>query len=207
MSRDPLAALAERQHWIGPLEQPLQDAVHRAFDVFGEARDGVRDALHGTWLHEPLHAVLTDVPVGSWTATVVFDSLAALGAGQAMDVAADATVVVGLVGAVGAALTGMNDWAEAKGASRRIGAVHGLLNVAALGLFGASWVARRKPGTRGTARTLAALGYVVVGASAHLGGNLVYEQGMGVATKTKKAPARRRRAASEVPPEAVAPLE
>ncbi len=181
MSKDPLARLAEQQSWTAPLEGPAQDAVHAAFASLGEERGRrVRNLLHGTWLNEPLHAILTDVPIGSWTAAVVFDSLAALGAGKGLDTAADATVVLGLVGAVGAAVTGINDWADTEGASRRIGTVHGLLNVLALGLFGASWWARRDRSRRAAGRTLAALGYVVVSASAHLGGNLVYEHGVGV---------------------------
>ncbi len=180
ISKDPLAALAERQQWLAPAEAPAQEAIRDAFSVFGENRQAVRNALHGTWLNEPLHAILVEIPVGSWTGTVVFDTLAALGAGEKLDHAADATLILGLVGAIGAAVTGMNDWADTEGAPRRIGAVHALLNVAAVGLFGAAWLQRRKSGSRATARALAALGYVVVSASAHLGGNLVYEHGVGV---------------------------
>ncbi len=182
MSKDPLAQLAEQQQWLAPYEVPIQDAIHRAFDVFGDARKPVRNALHGTWLHEPLHAILIEVPMGSWTGTVVFDTIASLTGSKNMDIAADATIVLGLVGAVGAALTGMNDWADTDGAPRRIGAVHMLLNIASVGLFGASWLRRRssQAGSRTTARVLAGAGYLVVSASAHLGGNLVYEHGIGV---------------------------
>ncbi len=180
ISKDPLAALAERQSWLAPLEAPAQAAIRDAFDVFGEKRHAVRNTVHGTWLNEPLHAILVEIPVGSWTGTLVFDTLAALGAGEKLDHAADATLILGLVGAVGAAVTGMNDWADTKGAPRRIGAVHALLNIAATGLFAASWLQRRRNSSRSAARALAALGFVVVSASAHLGGNLVYEHGVGV---------------------------
>ena len=44
--------------------------------------------------------------------------------------------------------------------ARRVGLVHGLLNVASVILFGSSLVARRK-GARTTGRSLAALGYAV----------------------------------------------
>ncbi len=75
----------------------------------------------------------------------------------------------------------MNDWAEIKeGAPRRIGAVHGLLNIGATVLFGWSALARRRYSTRARARALAAAGYVMVSLSAHLGGNLIYEHGIGV---------------------------
>ena len=124
---------------------------------------------------------MTDVPVGSWTAAVIFDAIGALGGSRNLDKAADYLVILGLLGASGAAITGMNDWAEIKQeAPRKIGGVHALLNVAATGLFAASWWARRDRSSRGTGRALAALGFVVVSASAHLGGNLIYEHGIGV---------------------------
>jgi uncharacterized membrane protein len=180
MSKDFVAQIAERQHWLAPVEQPMQDAVHAVFNSLGDAGPAVRRALHGNWLHEPLHAVLTDIPVGTWTAAVVFDSVAVLSGDRTLNRAADAAVVLGLAGAVGAAVTGMNDWAETKGAPRRIGAVHAVLNVAATGLFAASCVARCRNRSRSVGRSLAALGLVLVGVSAHLGGNLVYEHGIGV---------------------------
>ena len=179
VSKDPMARLAERQTWIGDgAQERVQTAIVDA--VTGLGGETLQKALHGDWLHEPLHAVLTDIPVGAWTAAIAFDAIGALGAGGAMDKAADASVVVGLVGAVGAAVTGMNDWSGVKSpAARRIGAVHGLLNVAATGLFIASSVQRGR-GQRSSGRALAALGFVLTGVSAHLGGNLVYEHGVGV---------------------------
>ncbi len=191
ISKDPVARIAEAQRWITP---GAQDAAQKTIGGTLEQIGGkaLRDALHGTWLHEPLHAVLTDVPVGSWTAAVAFDAVAAISGSEGMDVAADACIGLGLLGAVGAAITGLNDWAEIKAeAPRRIGAVHGLLNVAATGLFAWSLLERRRGAdgsetrkeARGRGRAIGALGYLVASASAHLGGNLVYEHGIGVAGK------------------------
>ncbi len=180
VSKDPAARLAERQGWI------TEGAQETAQGVIAETLEGIggvelRKLLHGNWLHEPLHAVIVDVPIGSWTAAVVFDAVAAVSGSEAMDTAADACVGLGLLGALGAAITGMNDWAEVKDeAPRRIGAVHALLNVAATGLFAWSLVARRKDGGRGQGRAIGALGFAVASASAHLGGNMVYEHGVGV---------------------------
>jgi uncharacterized membrane protein len=180
ISRDPAARLAERQSWItDSAQESVQSAVAEAFDELGG--DKLRSVLHGDWLHEPLHVVLTDVPVGAWTAAVAFDAIGAIASNRAMDTAADACVSLGLVGAVGAAITGMNDWADVKEtAPRRIGAVHGILNVIATGAFVGSLIARKSPANRTTARALAALGFLVVSASAHLGGNMIYEHGVGV---------------------------
>ena len=182
ISADTLARLAERQTWITPeAEIAIQEKIRGVLGGDGPAGRKIRDLLHGTWLHEPLHAILTDIPVGSWTAAVLFDAIAAVTRSEKLDFAADALVILGLVGATGAAITGMNDWAEIKReAPRKIGAVHAVLNVGASLLFMASLFERRKKGSRINARSLAIGGYLIVSASAHLGGNMIYEHGIGV---------------------------
>ena len=182
ISKDPIARIAEKQEWITPqAEIAVQKAVRAVLGGDGPQGNRLREILHGTWLHEPLHSVMTDVPVGSWTAAVIFDTIGAVTGNKSMDKAADALVILGLLGAGGAAITGMNDWAEVKDeAPRKIGAVHALMNVAVTGLFGASWWARRQRSTRATGRALAAVGFAVVAVSAHLGGNMIYEHGIGV---------------------------
>ena len=182
ISADPLARLAEKQHWITPeAEIRVQKAIRDALGGDNATGRKIRDLLHGTWLHEPLHSIMTDVPVGSWTAAVLFDAIAAVARSEKLDFAADALVILGLAGATGAAITGMNDWAEVKReAPRKIGAVHAILNVASSLLFMGSLFERRKKGSRANARALAIFGYLVVSASAHLGGNMIYEHGIGV---------------------------
>ena len=178
-SSDPLARLAAAQSWITDAAQvSAQNTIKSTMEALGG--DPVVRALHGDWLHEPLHAVLTDIPVGAWTATIACDAVASLTGSRAMNKAADATAIIGLIGAAGAAITGMNDWSGIdKPAPRRIGAVHALLNIAATGFFVASIAARARR-ARSEGRALSTLGYVLMGISAHLGGNLVYEHGIGV---------------------------
>ena len=182
ISADPLARLAEQQHWITPeAEIAAQKAIRNVLGGDNATGRKIRDLLHGTWLHEPLHSIMTDVPVGSWTAAVLFDAIAAVSRSEKLDFAADALVILGMVGATGAAITGMNDWSEVKReAPRKVGAVHALLNVVASAFFAGSIYERRKRGSRPNARALAILGYVIVSASAHLGGNMIYEHGIGV---------------------------
>jgi uncharacterized membrane protein len=182
VSEDPVARFAERQAWIPPsIEVAAQEAIKTAFRQTGSAGDPLLSFLHGEWLHEPLHAVLTDVPIGAWTVTVAADTVSAICGCSSMDKVADVSLAVGLVGAAGAAITGMVDWSEVKQASpRRIGAVHALLNMGATTLFAISCFTRRREGRRPLSRSLAVAGYLVVSLSAHLGGNLVYEHGVGV---------------------------
>src|SRR3569833_3765726 len=102
----------------------------------GGAGATAKSFLHGEWMHEPLHAAITDVPVGAWTATVAFDSAAALTGRSELDFAADATLYVGLAGAALSAVAGLTDWSEIKEPEpRRIGAIHALLNIVATVFF------------------------------------------------------------------------
>ena len=180
LSPDPVARWAERQDWIRPeLEQRAQRAIHEAFEKMGPAGDRMRSFLQGEWLHEPLHAAITDVPVGAWATTIVLDSMAAMHPSRGVDAAADGALWLGLIGALASAASGLSDWAYIDEARpRRVGAVHALLNIGATALFGASACMRRHNRSRG--RALAGIGFAIASVSAHLGGNLVYEHKIGV---------------------------
>jgi uncharacterized membrane protein len=188
-SVDPIARAAEQQNWLTPdFETGMQGAIHTAFQSMGEAGAKAKSFLHGEWMHEPLHAAVTDVPVGAWTATVAFDSAAALTGRSELDFAADATLYFGLAGAALSAVSGLTDWSEIrKPEPRRIGAVHALLNIGATALFATSCFARHREQNRPGGRALAAAGFALVALSAHLGGNLVYEHGIGVRSKDGNA--------------------
>lgn len=162
----------ERQEWLAPVESGVQRGVTATFDAAGPAGRAVKNALHGVWLGHPLHPVLTDIPIGSWTAAVVLD---AVGAKRGADLA----VQVGIWGAVGSAITGLTDWQATDGRARRVGIVHALLNTAALSLFTASHFARRAR-NRGAGQGLALAGLAIGGFSAWLGGHLVYRERIGV---------------------------
>jgi nitrite reductase/ring-hydroxylating ferredoxin subunit/uncharacterized membrane protein len=176
MSKEAFSKLVEKQEWLNSGEEVVQKAVRNTLQVAG---DGTKDFLHGKWIGHPLHVILTDIPIGSWTAAVACDAIASITDNNDLDSAADATVAIGLVGALGSAVTGMTDWSEVDPPARRIGFVHAILNVAATGLFTASLISRRR-GSRASGRGLAALGFVLATASAKLGGNLVYEHRIGV---------------------------
>ena len=86
---------------------------------------------------------------------------------------------VGLAGAVGAAGTGLTDWSETDGQSRRAGLIHGLLNITATTLFATAFALRSKDSHDG-GRTCAWTGYAIALGAAYLGGDLVYRQRIGV---------------------------
>jgi nitrite reductase/ring-hydroxylating ferredoxin subunit/uncharacterized membrane protein len=178
MSQDPIVNLVEQQEWLQPVQEAGENFVKAAYSAAGDAGQPIKNALHGVWLKHPLHAAITDVPIGSWTAAAVLDVLEASGNDE-YAAGADAAVAVGLVGAIGAAATGLTDWSDTYGKTQRVGALHGLLNLGAAVLYGTSY-ALRKSGNRGVGRALGFAGFATVLASAYLGGALSYEQRVGV---------------------------
>ena len=175
MSAEPPVEFVERQAWLEPVETETQKAVASVFQ--GPARP-VQNFLHGTWLGHPLHPMLTDVPLGAWTATLVLDMMEASGRNDCR-AGADVTLAVGLAGAGCAALAGITDWHVTDGKARRVGVVHAMLNLVSAGLYTASLIARKQR-NRSAGRALALAGFVVSSAAAYLGGNLVYGKQIGV---------------------------
>ena len=179
MAENPIVETIGRQQWLGWLGDRVAPLVRRVFSAAGTPGARAKDFLHGVWLGHPLHPALTDVPVGAWTTAVVFDIAAVARPEANLDRAASGAILVGLAGAVGSAVTGLADWSETDGRARRIGLLHGLMNLTATGLYVASLVDRsRQRAPRG--RALALLGYAIAGTSAYLGGHLSYTAQIGV---------------------------
>jgi nitrite reductase/ring-hydroxylating ferredoxin subunit/uncharacterized membrane protein len=138
-------------------------------------RPPVSSILSGTWIGHPLHPILTDLPIGSWTSAFVLD----LVGGRRSRKAAQSLVGLGILAAVPTALTGLADWADTGGATRRVGTFHALTNSVGLGCYVLSWRARRRGHHyRGVAWAMA--GATAATAAASLGGHLVYRLGTGV---------------------------
>lgn len=95
--------LVDAVPFLDRIAEAVQPKVREAVDESGTT---VRNALDGKWLEVPLHPALTDVPLGSWTAALVFDGLDAATDSRAMRNAADASLVMGILSAFGAAVTG-----------------------------------------------------------------------------------------------------
>lgn len=136
------------------------------------ARRRVTDALHGVWLGHPLHPVLVQVPVGTWTSAAVLDAI------PRTRPAAGLLIGVGLASALPAAATGVADWARQDTQQQRTGLAHAMGNTAALALYGGSLLARRRDREQ-LGRVLAYAGYGVAAAAATVGGHLAYRQSAG----------------------------
>src|SRR5438132_7101244 len=168
----------DEQEWIEGTAKPLQKAIRDLF--VGPAGREIKNLLHGTWLGHPLHPVLTDIPIGAWTAALALDVLESVSGRRECGSAADLAIGVGLLGAVGSAVTGITDWSETDDRARKIGLVHGLLNVFATTLYTTSFFMRKGRGTRSKGVALSMLGYAVASSAAYLGGHLTFGEQIGV---------------------------
>jgi nitrite reductase/ring-hydroxylating ferredoxin subunit/uncharacterized membrane protein len=180
MASDITVKVINSQEWLEPIADRLQPVVAAALDHGGSIGPEAAKFLHGTWMGHPLHVVLTDVPLGSWTAAAILDLLEESTDSRSIGRAADAAITVGLLGASAAAVTGLADWSKIGGGRpRRIGLAHGLLNATATVCYLTS-ICFRLGGARRAGRQLACLGYVISSVAAYLGGHLVYKEKLGV---------------------------
>jgi len=141
----------------------------------------VRDAARGAQLGHPAHPMLVTVPIGAWVGSNVLD----LTGGDAK--AAQRLVALGNLAALPTAYTGAADWLATSGPARRLGFVHAVLNYTALGVFTASWLARRR-GHRVRGAALGLSGTTVLAASGWIGGHLTYRLGVSVDTGEPEQP-------------------
>lgn len=161
------------------------DRVGRIFqgltrDLFrGQGGQRIRNFLNGVWLGHPVHATLTDLPVGAWTVGIACDYLGAITGRRFLKRSGDMLTGVGIVGATAAAVAGLADYSGITGEQRRVGTVHAFLNGVGLIAYIASMIQRIK-GNRAGAIPLATLGYASIFVSTSLGGTMVFRYGAAV---------------------------
>ncbi len=152
--------------------EPARRAVQAALKP-----QAFKDLLHGTWLGHPVHPILVQVPVGSWTSAGLLDAIPSLRP------AATVLIGTGVAAAVPAALSGAADWSEQGIGVQRLGALHAVCNTVALGLYVGSLVARAR-GRGGLGRVLSYAGLGVASGSAAIGGHMSYAQSSGASHAT-----------------------
>jgi nitrite reductase/ring-hydroxylating ferredoxin subunit/uncharacterized membrane protein len=176
MAETLMQRVVEALPFLDDIAEDVQPKVQEAVAAGGTT---ARNVLDGVWLEAHLHPALTDVPVGAWTAALVFDGLDVATGKEPVRHAADASLVFGTLGALGAAVTGLSDWRYLSGGSRRMGVAHGLLNTIGLVLSVVSLILRAT-GRRNAGRLTFLTGYSISGMAAHLGGELSYHYGLRV---------------------------
>ena len=103
----------------------------------------VQAPRRGFGVGHPLHPILTDVPIGVWTSSILLDWTG----GKANQSASDRLILIGLLAAGATAANGWSDWANAEGEHagvRRSGLVHAAANATAVALMLGSYSARKR---------------------------------------------------------------
>ena len=151
--------------------KPFGDFNHRWLGALFHPIRPVQNFLNGTWLGHPVHAVVTDVPIGALTVSIVADVI-----GQPL--VADVSMLLGVLAMVAAAVTGLADYAEVDGTARNRATVHGSIMVVTLAAYTVSLLIRSSsPTDRLLPIALAVAGYLLLSVGAAIGGDLVYLAG------------------------------
>jgi nitrite reductase/ring-hydroxylating ferredoxin subunit/uncharacterized membrane protein len=172
-----------RQGWLDRPSYRLEHLLSFGYNALGSARNTVTNALNGVWLGHPVHPPLASLASGALGTTVALDALSVLRGPPAPGVRdaswfASRSLGLGILASVGSAVTGVTDWQHTHEQDRRVGLVHGVVNLVATGLYAMSWWDRRQ-GRHRRGIGLTALGYGVTLAGSYLGGALVFESGIG----------------------------
>ncbi|GAA3792071.1 hypothetical protein GCM10022226_09010 [Sphaerisporangium flaviroseum] len=158
----------EHMKAIDKVVLPVAKAIRRKLP----SGSPIRDMLHGVPTGHPLHPPLATISLGCFTATAVLDLI---------DVdprATRAVLATGIAGAIPAAAAGITDWSVLHLEQQRVGFVHALVNIAALGLYSGS-LALRMSGRHQAGRALAFAGLSAAGLGGYLGGHLAYRMAAG----------------------------
>jgi nitrite reductase/ring-hydroxylating ferredoxin subunit/uncharacterized membrane protein len=136
----------------------------------------LKDALAGTWMAHPMHPMLTDVTIGTWTSASILDVLG----GEKARQSADMLVGIGILSALPTAVTGLSDLSDIVDREERgVATAHALANVGGLSLWILSYL-NRKAGRRRAGLMLSMAGTLATTGAGFLGGHLSYRQGVGV---------------------------
>jgi nitrite reductase/ring-hydroxylating ferredoxin subunit len=148
--------------------RPFGDWLHGvAAAIFGRMVP-VRSFFNGTWLGHPVHAVLTDVPIGALFLVIVLDLL-----GQ--PVGADVALVLGVLAMAGAAVVGFADYSVTDGSARVRATVHSTVMIVALLVYLVSLGLRAgSPADRSVPIGLSIVGFLILSAGAYVGGDVVF---------------------------------
>jgi nitrite reductase/ring-hydroxylating ferredoxin subunit/uncharacterized membrane protein len=154
--------------------KPLGEFNHRWLSALFRPIRPIKDFLNGTWLGHPVHAVITDVPIGALTVSIVADLI-----GQ--PIVADVALLIGVLAMVGAAVTGLADFTDLDGTARNRATVHSVVMVASLVLYAVSLMIRSgSPTDRLLPIVLALVAYGLLALGGSIGGDLVYLIGTNV---------------------------
>ncbi len=151
--------------------RPFGDWLHGLANAVFSRMVPIRSFFNGTWLGHPVHAVLTDVPIGALFLVIVLDLL-----GQ--PVGADVALVLGVLAMVAAAVVGFADYSVTDGAARVRATVHSTVMIVALLIYLVSLGLRAgSPADRTLPIGLSIVGFLILSVGAYVGGDVVFALG------------------------------
>jgi uncharacterized membrane protein len=150
--------------------------------------------LAGPYGH-PFHPILVTVPIGAWTASLIFDIASRIVDNSGfLTQASEWLIGIGVLGALTAAVFGFLDLLAIPGGTRafRTGLIHMSINLAVTVAYAINF-AWRHASYAGQGRVgvgqlvLSAVSIAALGASGYLGGKLAYRYGVRVADEHTQA--------------------
>jgi uncharacterized membrane protein len=152
----------------------------------------IKKFLQGSWLKHPLHPALVHIPVGLWTAALVFDILSRTQwGGNAMVRTSFYAIAIGLFVVLLAVPTGVADWWDIKRDKPAwlLGVYHMILNFVAAAVWTLNlfwrWPELNASAVAAVPLTLSIVGTILLFISSYLGGRMTFAYGVSVARNSK----------------------
>ncbi|WP_345803005.1 DUF2231 domain-containing protein [Microbacterium sp. AZCO] len=146
-----------------------------------------RSAIAGPYGH-PFHPILVTIPIGAWVSSLVFDIIGLVSDdAEPYVVASRILIIIGLVGAVLAAVWGFIDYLgiARNTPARRTATIHMSLNLGVVVIFLIDLIVRLASDEQDEVSVagfiLSIVGLAALGVSGWLGGKLAYHYGVRVA--------------------------
>jgi nitrite reductase/ring-hydroxylating ferredoxin subunit/uncharacterized membrane protein len=157
---------------------PLDAILNRCFQT--TPLRPIKLFLNGSWLGHPFHPLLTDIPIGAWSLTIVLDLVGLMFRLPQLGIASSIAAIIGVAGAVVAIGAGLMDWMDVDPPEKAVGMVHAIVNTSATVIFLASFLIRRSDHWQlsWVAFAVALAGCALVMGGGYLGGGMVYHMGV-----------------------------
>ncbi len=146
--------------------------LQRVVNGFWKVARPLQSLVNGTWLGHAIHPILTDVVVGAWTVTLLFDIVGIFVPSAGLGPAAEIALWLGVLAGLGSIATGLTDWKDGYGEELRLGLVHALIMTTTTVLYIVSGLIRLGAVDSDAARVIAIVGYVLVTGGSYLGGEM-----------------------------------
>jgi nitrite reductase/ring-hydroxylating ferredoxin subunit/uncharacterized membrane protein len=154
----------------------------------------MRNFLQGKWLGHPLHPLLVHLPIGFFFLSLILDILSYVTALPALVPGAFYAIGLGIVLAFVASIPGLADYSDIRrdAPAKKKARLHMVLNFAAVAAYLLSLLLRY-PVLDSDAPPIAAFAAALVGVgllsySGYVGGELVYDEGVGVGRHRRDCP-------------------